>query len=67
MTNHDNQSGWVAVDGARPIYDNDDPIPARTAPATEIYDWHLARSLAAGIDIYDAEILADSFVSRYAR
>lgn len=44
-----------------------DPIPPRTAPATEIFDWHLARSLEQGIDIEDAEILADSFVSRYAR
>jgi hypothetical protein len=41
--------------------------PPPTAPITDIWDWHYQRSLAEGVSAFDAEILADSFVGRYAR
>jgi hypothetical protein len=45
----------------------DDPIPPRDAPIADIYDWHYLRSIADGIDPYDADILAENFATRYAR
>jgi hypothetical protein len=46
---------------------NTDPRPPLDGPVVDLYDWHLARSLADGIDIFDAEILAESYALRVAR
>lgn len=44
-----------------------EPHPGPEAPVTDVWDWHYARSIAAGIDDFDAIILADSYVDRWLR